>query len=88
MGRKLNWKNPPRTHIHEEDTGYTWRANDDPVLQEKEERARKFTQIFHSVDDKFNFGKHKGKTLKEILRTNSHYIAWALREDIILIDLK
>ncbi len=84
---KLNWKNPARTPTHDEDMGYTYRANDDPRLQEKEEQARKFTQIFCSVDEEFTFGKHKGKTLKEILLTKSYYIAWALKEDIILIDL-
>ena len=36
-------------------------------------------------DDKINFGKHKGKKLKEVMKDDPSYVKWAIEEKIIKI---
>ena len=33
----------------------------------------------HSLTDVMTFGKHKGKTVKEVINSNPEYIVWVVR---------
>jgi hypothetical protein len=37
-------------------------------------------------DDIFTFGKHKGKTLKEVIKKDAGYVNWCIREGIFEIE--
>jgi hypothetical protein len=43
-------------------------------------------QVFKSFFDEFNFGKHKGEILDDVIEKNGQYIIWAWESGIIEID--
>ena len=38
------------------------------------------------LDDKLTFGKYKGYAIREVIRKDPDYVAWACDEDIIELD--
>ena len=39
-----------------------------------------------NMDDVFAFGKHKGKTLREVIEKHAGYVHWCLREGIFELN--
>lgn len=37
-------------------------------------------------NDVFQFGKHKGKTLKEVMKRDRGYVHWCIREGIFELE--
>ena len=33
----------------------------------------------HSLKDRFNFGKHRGKTIKQVIDKDPTYVEWAIK---------
>lgn len=40
----------------------------------------------YELTDKLTFGKHKGKTIEEVLLNDSRYLGWLLNNDIITVS--
>src|SRR4051812_8978989 len=38
------------------------------------------------LEDKFNFGKHKGNSLSNVIKHDSQYLRWLLSNNLILLD--
>jgi hypothetical protein len=38
------------------------------------------------ITDKFEFGKHKGLTIEQVLEEEPHYILWAIRNNVLVFD--
>jgi DNA polymerase-3 subunit epsilon len=72
---------------------YTPVVNDMEKLHETSQRHRNVDmmgRIIYNDDDvaTFNFGKHKGKTVEEVLRTEPGYYGWMLNGDFPLYTKK
>jgi len=45
-------------------------------------------QVFRSINECFRFGRHAGKKLRRVLWEDKGYISWALKKDVISIELE
>jgi len=57
------------------------------ALERAAQQAKNPTQVFNSVDECFSFGKYRGKSLKQVMKNHKQYIAWALNENAIGIEI-
>ena len=39
-----------------------------------------------NYNDKFTFGKHKGKTIEDLIHDELQYITWCIEEEIFELD--